>query len=286
MKSPRGTRGVGEEMRQTSYRTGDVIIAEGEYTSDAYIVRRGFVEVYHAGPPEQRLSILGPGDIFGEMSLITERPRSASVRALEDVEAQVFDRAAFLRLWRSDPDSMLPLVTMLCERIRILDALVFELARQGRFDSDVTHSLMTMGEGFLRPSTDAVLTAPVLFIEGTTPEAARVLGTASVPVTRFPFRIGRETESADPFSSNELGLSDASNQVSINHCAIVRVGPRYFIIDRGSRLGTIVNGVSIGGQARTGCVELKDWNNEIALGDADTPYRLRLTIVPPEMTRP
>jgi CRP/FNR family cyclic AMP-dependent transcriptional regulator len=273
-------------MRQTSYRTGEVTITEGEYTSDAYIISRGFVEVYHAGPPEQRLSILGPGDIFGEMSLITERPRSASVRALEEVEARVFGRAAFLRSWRSDPDSMLPLVTMLCERVRILDALVFELARQGRFDSDGAHSLMTMGEGFLRTSADAVLAAPVLFIEGMTPEAQRGLGDACVPVTRFPFRIGRKAESADPFSANELELSDDVDQVSLNHCAIVRVGPRYFLIDRGSRLGTIVNGVSIGGHARTGCVELKEWDNEIALGAADTPYRLRLTIVPQEMTRP
>jgi hypothetical protein len=33
-------------------------------------------------------------------------------------------------------------------------------------------------------------------------------------------------------------------------------------------------------------VELKEWNNEIALGNPDTPYRLRLTIVPPEVTKP
>jgi hypothetical protein len=243
-------------MRHTSYRTGDVIITAGAYTSDAYLIRPGFVEVYRAGPPEQRLSVLGPGDIFGEMSLITERPRSASVRALEDVQAQVFDRATFLQQWRSDPDSMRPAVTMLCERIRILDALVLELA-------------------------------PVLFIEGITPEAARGLDQGSMPVSRFPFRIGRKAASADPFSANELALGDeASGQVSLNHCAIVRVGPRYFLIDRGSRWGTIVNGVSIGGRARTGCVELKDWDNEIALGEAASPYRLRLTIVPPETTRP
>lgn len=274
-------------MRRTSYRAGDVIIAEGEFTSDAYIIDRGFVEVYHAGPPEQRLSVLGPGDIFGEMSLITERPRSASVRALEDVDARVFDREAFLRSWRSDPDSMLPLVAMLCERIRILDALVFELARQGRFDSDVANSLMTLGEGYLRPAPAAVLDAPVLFIEGLTPEASRALDGATVPVNRFPFRIGRSTKSADPFSANELALRDeASGHVSLNHCAVVRVGSRYFLIDRGSRLGTIVNGVAIGGQARTGCLELNAWNNEIALGGRGTPYRLRLTIVPPEMTRP
>jgi pSer/pThr/pTyr-binding forkhead associated (FHA) protein len=105
-------------------------------------------------------------------------------------------------------------------------------------------------------------------------------------VNRFPFASPPDG-TADPFSSNELGFgAEASHQVSLNHCALVRVGSRYFLIDRGSRLGTIVNGVTIGGRARTGCVELKEWNNEIALGSPDTPYRLRLTIVPPEVTRP
>src|SRR5262245_36864661 len=274
-------------MRQTRYRAGDVILDEGEFTSDAYIIDRGFVEVYHAGPPEQRLSILGPGDIFGEMSLITERPRSASVRALEAVDVRVFDREAFLSLWRSDPDAMLPLVTMLCERIRILDALVFELARQGQLDSDVADSLMTLGEGFLRSSPAAILSAPVVFIEPLTPESARGQDAPSVPVNRFPFRMGRRAESANPFSANDLGLIDESaDHVSLNHCALVRVGTRYFLIDRGSRRGTLVNGAAIGGHARTGCAELKSWDNEISLGGPASPYRLRLTIVPPEMTRP
>ena len=37
-------------MRRASYQKGDVIIAEGEFTSDAYIISVGFVEVYQGGP--------------------------------------------------------------------------------------------------------------------------------------------------------------------------------------------------------------------------------------------
>lgn len=274
-------------MRLSSYQKGDVIIAEGEFTSDAYIINAGFVEVYRAGPPEQRLSLLGPGDIFGEMALISERSRSASVRALEDVEVRVFNREAFLRVWRSDPDSMIPLVAMLCERIRILDALAIELARQSGLDSDAANALMSFGESVLHPSPASVLTAPVLYLEGLTPEATRSLPEACVSVNRFPFRVGRKTDALDPLSRNELGLRDREPyQISLNHCALVRLGRRYFLIDRGSRRGTIVNGATIGGRERAGCVELKDWTNEIALGEAGTPYRFRLTIVPPEITRP
>ena len=221
------------------------------------------------------------------MALISERSRSASVRALEDVEVRVLDREAFLRVWRSDPDSMIPLVAMLCERIRILDALAIELARQSGLDSDSANALMAFGESVLHPSPASILTAPVLFLEGLTPEATRSLPEARVSVNRFPFRIGRKTAVVDPLSQNELAVRDHEPyQVSLNHCALVRLGRRYFLIDRGSRLGTIVNGVTIGGRERAGCVELTDWTNEVALGDAGTPYRFRLTIVPPEMTSP
>jgi hypothetical protein len=274
-------------MRRTRYAKGEVIVAEGDFTSDAYMINSGLVEVYRMGPPERRLSVLGPGDFFGEMALITERSRSASVRALEDVDVRVVDREAFLRLWRADPDAMIPLVAMLCERIRILDALVFELARQAHLDSDSASTLMAIGESVLHPSAASVLTAPILFIEGITPEAGRSLPQACVPVNRFPFRIGRKSSTPDPLSQNELGIEDREPyQISLNHCAIVRLGERHFLIDRGSRWGTIVNGIEIGGRQRPGCLELTDWTNEVALGARGTPFRFRLTIVPPEVTRP
>lgn len=266
------------------YDKGEVILTEGEFTSDAYIINKGFVEVYRAGPPEQRLSMLGPGDVFGEMALLTERPRSASVRAAEPVEVRVFDRDAFLSVWRADPDALLPLVGMLCERVRILDALVFELARQARVDSDAASVLLADG---LHPSAEAVLTAPILFIEALTPQAAATLPEPTVAIRRFPFRIGRRTPGGDPLTLNELSLPDHEPyQISRSHCAVVRVGTRYFLIDRGSRLGTTINGVHVGGNECTGCAELTAWSNEVALGGADTPYRYRLTIVPPEVTRP
>jgi pSer/pThr/pTyr-binding forkhead associated (FHA) protein len=120
-----------------------------------------------------------------------------------------------------------------------------------------------------------------------TPAAVRSLPETCIPVNRFPFRIGRKSSRPDPLSANELALIDVEPyQISLNHCAIIRLGERYFLIDRGSRRGTVVNGIEIGGRHRPGCLELTDWTNEVALGDGGTPYRFRVTIVPPEMTRP
>jgi hypothetical protein len=269
-------------MRTTRYRKGDVIIGEGEYTSDAYLITRGFVEVYRVGPPEQRLSILGPGDLFGEMALITERPRSASVRAMERVEVRVFDRETFLSQLRTDPDAILPVVGILCERIRLLDALVVELMRQTPGDSETVSA--HLGQLMQSSGTTVILEQPIVFIEGVTPEASERLPEPRVPVLRFPYRIGRASEALDPLSQNELSLSDEKPfQISRSHCAIVRVGPRYFLIDRGSRLGTDVNGSRIGGNERTGCAELKPWANDVTLGGPESPYRLRITVVPQEL---
>ena len=101
-------------IQTATFRPGDVILVEGDDTSEAYILDRGSVEVYLKGPPERRLRILRPGDIFGEMALITEQPRSASVRALEDIEVRVIGRDDFLTTWQRDPDALLPVLKVLC----------------------------------------------------------------------------------------------------------------------------------------------------------------------------
>ncbi len=116
-------------MELASYRAGDSIVVEGECTSDAYVLERGSVEVYLAGPPERRLRILKSGEIFGEMALITEQPRSASIRALEDVEVRVIRRDDLLVIWQHDPGALLPVLKILCERVRTLTGLVEELGR-------------------------------------------------------------------------------------------------------------------------------------------------------------
>jgi CRP-like cAMP-binding protein len=69
-----------------SYPAGEQVIQMGsEEDRDIYIVIAGELEAYHvAGEGEKRLSILGSGDLFGEMSFVDGRPRSANVRAVED----------------------------------------------------------------------------------------------------------------------------------------------------------------------------------------------------------
>lgn len=267
-------------MRHARYSKGDVVIAEGSHTTEAYILQRGSVEVYRQGPPETRLAVLKAGDTFGEMALITDQARSASVRALEDIEVCVIDRDEALDTWRTDPDMAAALIRMLCERIRVLNALATELCQHGPKSEEAVRAHLGTDPDSLHASIPSAAGEPHVVIEGLTPQASRSLDRPRVTVDRFPYRIGRLSH--DPLSRNDLAIPDREPfYVSRNHCMIVCVDSRCFLIDRGSRLGTIVNGTTLGAGTRTNRVELRDGDNEVVLGDPESPYRLRVAVVRP-----
>ena len=72
----------------------------------AYIIRRGQVE------------IMQPGEIFGEMALIDNEPRTTSAVALGEAEVIPIDRALFAVLIRDDPDFASTIINLLARRLR------------------------------------------------------------------------------------------------------------------------------------------------------------------------
>lgn len=264
-------------MGRASYARGDIIISEGSHTSEAYILEQGSVEVYRKGPPEFRLAVLRAGDTFGEMALITEQPRSASVRALEDVEVSVFSRDEFLDIWRTDPDVALAVIRLLCERMRALTTLVTELSERTPQGREAVHAHLGRDVDTLQAGTPAGAGRRKVLIEGLTSQAQEGLGGHPISVERFPYRIGRVTR--DPLVQNELAIPDREPfAVSRNHCAITCVETRCFVIDRGSRLGTVVNGALLGGGTANVRAELREGDNEVVLGDFESPYRFRFVL--------
>jgi CRP-like cAMP-binding protein len=83
-------------LRETQATAGQVICQRGEQGDRFYMVQTGAVEVrLGTGPGSMPLYRLGPGDGFGEMSLLSGAPRSADVVALEDSVLWALDRADF-----------------------------------------------------------------------------------------------------------------------------------------------------------------------------------------------
>ena len=94
-----------------------LVFAEGEQGNGLYIVVNGAVRISRMVPGmgEECLSILGRGEVFGEMALIDEQPRSADARAHRD-GATVFSisRALLEEVLSMDPDAAVQFLTLLC----------------------------------------------------------------------------------------------------------------------------------------------------------------------------
>ena len=73
------------------YLAGDVILSEGDVGSEAFIITSGVCDVFKDRPGGRRELIrsMGPGETFGELAVLTRRPRSASVVAQTDVSLRV-----------------------------------------------------------------------------------------------------------------------------------------------------------------------------------------------------
>jgi MFS family permease len=84
---------VAGDIAMRSYADGEPIIRQGEVGDRFYIIASGRAEASANG---ERLRAMGPGDSFGEIALLRDVPRTASVVAIGPVEAFALDRAAFV----------------------------------------------------------------------------------------------------------------------------------------------------------------------------------------------
>jgi CRP/FNR family cyclic AMP-dependent transcriptional regulator len=106
------------------FAPGDVIVAEGEQAVAFFYLLSGRVEVVKGaeGPSPKVLKTMGPGDFFGEMALLDNYLRSASVRALEDTECLQLWRWDFLYALRTNPHIAAEMLPVLSRRLRETNA--------------------------------------------------------------------------------------------------------------------------------------------------------------------
>ena len=89
-----------------SFQEGDIIVTEGEPGSSLFLIVSGHVKVYTRDERGGHIPLaeLGPGDFFGEISLLTGRPRTATITAREPVVAIELDRESVDRIARTHPE--------------------------------------------------------------------------------------------------------------------------------------------------------------------------------------
>lgn len=101
-----------------TYPKDTMIFSESQPGQELYIIQKGSVKITKiVNDNEQLLALLKPGDIFGEMSLLENKPRSASAISHDDTVLMAVNNANFNRMVASQPQIISKLTQLLSERI-------------------------------------------------------------------------------------------------------------------------------------------------------------------------
>jgi CRP/FNR family cyclic AMP-dependent transcriptional regulator len=109
---------VGPDVPTRNYAAGAIIFREGERGNEFFVIKRGKV---HISTGNRLLETLGENEIFGEMALIDDSPRSATVVADTDVTVAPITEKQYLFLVRHTPYFALKVTRVLAERLRAQD---------------------------------------------------------------------------------------------------------------------------------------------------------------------
>ena len=111
---------IRETMRERDFAAGDVVVAEGQSEGRFYLITEGKATVLVGGCTR---NVLGPGDYFGEISLIDHGPRMATVRADTVLHTLTLAPFTFRPILQSHPDVAYAILVEMCKRIRMAGAV-------------------------------------------------------------------------------------------------------------------------------------------------------------------
>ena len=114
------------ELDLVRYGAGEIVFVTGDPGDSMYVIRKGEVEVFFKDDTGAKvvLETAGPGDFFGELSLLDSGPRTASAVVTRDVEALRVDRRDLDQLLKLQPGSALELLTSMGRRMRVTAELL------------------------------------------------------------------------------------------------------------------------------------------------------------------
>ena len=94
-----------EKIRIRRFKKGAIIVTSGDQSDAVYFINQGDLKICLAGEDgkEVVLNVIGAGESFGELAVLTGEPRSADVIAKTPCELMIIDKADYLHAVRSDP---------------------------------------------------------------------------------------------------------------------------------------------------------------------------------------
>lgn len=186
-----------------------LILMEEEEGDSMFVISHGRVKVSLIGEDgtEVILSLLGPGQFFGEMSLLDGKPRSATVTATEDSELILLRRCDFLRATEQIPRIAVKLLASLTARLRRADHQIENLALRN-VAGRVAATLLQMAEEEGTQTQEGILITD----RPTHQDLGNMAGTTRETVSRVLKKFEQEgftvNRGRDVIIANEQGLRD------------------------------------------------------------------------------
>ena len=138
-----------------------VIFSKGDPGDCLYGILAGRVRIFSASPEgdEIVLNVLESGELFGEIALLDGSTRTASAAAMEQADLMRIHRDHFLPYVRANPDLLLSMLTLLCNRLRRSSSMIEDTAFLP-LPARLAKRLLVLGEHYRRPGTQ-VITVPL-----------------------------------------------------------------------------------------------------------------------------
>jgi CRP/FNR family transcriptional regulator, cyclic AMP receptor protein len=170
---PRERAALGQGMRRRTFKRGDVLFHREDQGTLLYCIVSGVVRIFlPTGTGEEvTLDVLGPGTVFGELSLFDEQPRSASAAALEDLSVLTLDRTHVLATLSDYPRAMSRILAELSQRLRRANTMIEDIITLN-VPGRVCKKLLDLSAGHGKPGDGGI----VIGITFTQQELASMIG--------------------------------------------------------------------------------------------------------------
>ena len=157
--------GIREIMDEKKFKAGQIIIREGDTGDLFYVVTEGQAEIIvrDADGSDVVLHVAGPGDFFGELSMLTNEPRSARVRAAESMTTLVLERDEFFEFLRTHTHAAIDVLVELGGRLHENDRILRSMA--SRNVNEVEEEQMTTGQRIADKVADTIGSWPFIITQ-------------------------------------------------------------------------------------------------------------------------
>ncbi|MEP6853871.1 MAG: Crp/Fnr family transcriptional regulator [Pedococcus sp.] len=170
-----------QSMTQTRLERGDVLFSEGDQGDRLYVIREGKVKLGRRSSDgrENLLAILGPGEMFGELSLFDPGPRTATATAVAETQLIELGHDELKSFLSGRPAVASSMLAALARRLRRTNESLADLVFTD-VPGRVAKALLDLSNRFGRPAEDGILVAHDLTQE----EIAQLVGASRETVNK------------------------------------------------------------------------------------------------------